>query len=74
MHLAGQYIAPPRAWLPLLLTPPGERLPLPGDRIWMPPVDCGRQYVVDPQPQQLSSTGHTRYREPDITQLPPYTP
>ena len=64
LHVA-RHDRPPRA------TPDGETLPPAGSRIWVPPIDRGRHLVGHPVPEQDSTQGRTRYREPNMAHPPP---
>ena len=56
---------------PPLATPDSKRPPSTGDRIWVPPIDLGRQLVRHPVLEQVDTQGRTRYREPHMAHPPP---
>ena len=64
LHVAG-HDRPQRA------TPDSESPPPTGNRVWVPPIDCGRHLVGRPVPERESTQGRTRYREPNMAHPPP---
>ena len=56
---------------PSRATPDGESPPPTGSRIWVPPIDWGRQLVGHPVPERDSTQGRTCYREPNMAHTPP---
>ena len=64
LHVARQD-RPPRA------TPDGESPPPTGDRIWVPPIDWGRNLVGHPVPEREDTQGRTRYRDTDMAHPSP---
>ena len=51
---------------PQLPTSDGESPPPTGSRIWVAPIDWGRQLVGHPMPGGVDTKGRTCYNEPDM--------
>ena len=58
---------------PPLATPDSACPPPRGYCVWVPPIDPGRHLVGHPEPERVTSTGRTRYREPDMAHPPTST-
>ena len=55
---------------PPLANPDGGSPPSKGDRVWVPPINWGRQLVGNPEPGQVATKGRSRYHEPNIAHPP----
>ena len=56
---------------PPLTSPDGESPPPTESRIWVPPINWGRNLVGHPVPGRVDTKGRTSYHEPYMAHPPP---